>query len=101
MYNSNTYYAMINWQTVKLTEPPVTKGIPDLTIEEFVKTGNKPVGLIPAFPCHSQAVERQIKLVTEASASVCGADDRDGFIRSRLHSRLNIPRFNSKKDFQL
>ncbi|KAK4875539.1 hypothetical protein RN001_011961 [Aquatica leii] len=29
------------------------------------------------FPCHTQAVERCIKLVTEASSLVCGAEARD------------------------
>ena len=32
----------------------------------------------------TQAVERCIKVVTEASQSVCGKNRRDGFIRSRL-----------------
>ncbi|KAF2903508.1 hypothetical protein ILUMI_02675 [Ignelater luminosus] len=35
-------------------------------------------------PCHTQAVERCIKLVTEASQAVCGDDVRDGFIGVRL-----------------
>ncbi|KAF2893076.1 hypothetical protein ILUMI_13097 [Ignelater luminosus] len=30
------------------------------------------------FPCHSQAVKRYVKLVTEASVAVCGNDARDG-----------------------
>ena len=41
---------------------------------------------IENFPCHTQAVERCIKLVTEASQSVCGENRRDGFIRSRKES---------------
>ena len=30
-------------------------------------------------PCHSQAIEQSIKMVTEAAKSVYGADSRDGF----------------------
>ena len=56
---------------------------------------------IENFPCHTQAVERCIKLVTEASQSVCGENRRDGFIRSRKESRKRIPYFNTKKDFLL
>ena len=35
---------------------------------------------ISKFPCHTQAVERCVKLVTEASAAVC-EKDRDGWIK--------------------
>jgi len=92
---------MINWQKTEVTEPPVTKTIPDAKIHKFIKTGDKPEGLIPLFPCHTQAVERLIKLVTDASTSVSGRERRDGFIRSRLHSQAKIPRFETKKDFRV
>ncbi|KAK4871690.1 hypothetical protein RN001_015814 [Aquatica leii] len=51
------------------------------------------------FPCHTQAVERCIKLVTEASSLVCGAEARDGFIRARISSRTAMPKFNTKSEF--
>ena len=50
------------------------------------------------FPCHTQAVERCVKLVTEASTKVYGKDRRDGFIRATIHSRRLMPRLESKKD---
>ena len=31
---------------------------------------------VPALPCHTQSVERHIKLVTEASSSVCDSTYR-------------------------
>ena len=34
-------------------------------------------------PCHSQAVELSIKMVTESAKSVYGADSRDGFVKAR------------------
>lgn len=51
------------------------------------------------FPCHSQAVERCVKLVTEASAAVCGYEARDGFIKSRISSRTELPKFETKKQY--
>jgi len=39
---------------------------------------------INIFPCHTQAVERAVKLVTDASTAVCGESARDGFIRARI-----------------
>ena len=35
--------------------------------------------------------QRAVKLVTEASASVCGQDGRDGFIRARIQHREEMP----------
>jgi len=35
---------------------------------------------INVFPCHTQSVERSVKLVTDASIAVCGESARDGFI---------------------
>lgn len=51
------------------------------------------------FPCHSQAIERCVKLVTEASSKVCGPEARDGFIRSQIVSRQALPKFNTKVEF--
>ena len=51
------------------------------------------------FPCHTQAaVERCIKLVTEASCKVYGKDSRDGFVQATIESRKKMPRLESKKD---
>ena len=36
------------------------------------------------FECHSQNIERHVKTVTKAAAAVCGYDQRDGNIRSKI-----------------
>ena len=76
---------MINRQVIEQTESPVTRTIPERQIKEFIENADKPVELIPLFPCHKQAVKRLVRTVTEASASVSGIKG-DGFIRSRLCS---------------
>ena len=50
---------------------------------------------------HTQAVERVIKLVTEAAAAVSGQERRDGYIRATLKSRSIMPVFETKKNFVL
>ena len=40
--------------------------------------------LIPDFPCHTRAVERLSKLVTEASTPVVGNEVRAGYIETEL-----------------
>lgn len=51
--------------------------------------------------CHTQAVERSVKLVTEVSGAVCGQTIINGFIRTTIESRKIMPHFHSKKDFRL
>ena len=51
------------------------------------------------FPCHNQAVERAIKVVSEASSQVY-SEERDGFIRQRIRARKLVPKINTKADFE-
>ena len=46
-------------------------------IEMFVVTGEVPVIDFPRYSCPTQAVERCVKLVTEASSAVLGIKARD------------------------
>lgn len=96
-FEASDYIDIIDWQKCALTEPPITAGISDETLKDMVTKGDVPE--VKKFPCHTQAVERCIKLVTEASSAVCGADGRDGFIRSRLASRQIMPSFNTKNQY--
>ena len=47
--------------------------------------------------CQKQSTERCVKLVTEAADSVVGQERRDGFIRSRVHHREQMPVFRTKE----
>jgi hypothetical protein len=96
-FEADEYISLINWQHSIVTEPPLTKTFSDDQIDDFIKEQHRLD--IPKFPCHTQAVERCIKLVTEASLAVCGEHKRDGYIRSIIESRRQIPSFNTKKDF--
>ena len=95
------YTELINWQSCNITEPPLTVHISDVDITAFVKSKESPLINFPRFPCHTQAVERCIKLVTEASAAVCGNTSRDGFIRTRLEARSIMPVFNTKSEYRV
>ena len=55
---------------------------------------------IPELPCHTQNVERHIKLVTEASSLVCDHASREGLIRNKLASRATMPCFNTKSQYK-
>lgn len=89
-FDVESYTEMINWHKTGETEPPVLKGVDldELNIDML------------QYPCHTQAVERCVKLVTEASSKVCGEENREGYIASQIQSRKEIPKFESKKDFK-
>ena len=50
-------------------------------------------------PCHNQAVEKHIKLVSEASAAVAGFKNRNGLDRQKIGSRKLMKTFNTKNQF--
>ena len=94
-FEASSYPEMIDWEVSKLSEPPLTLSLSNDEILAFKST---PMA-VPNLPCHTQAVERAIRLVTEASSSVVGEEARDGFIRQRIESRKELKGHASKKDF--
>ena len=82
-----------------MTEPLPTLSISDDALKLFVANESEPVIDFSRFPCHTEAVERCVKLVTESSSNLCGAEARDGFIRTRVAARAIMPCFNTKADY--
>ena len=82
-----------------ISEPPVTCGISDDDLLKFINRKETPSIAFPHLPCHTQAVECCIKMVTEASAAVCGAEHCDGYIKVQMKSRSITPVFNTKSDY--
>ena len=98
-FEANEYYNLINWQNEQVLEPPLLKNIPTEDIQKKIRDKTMPGLTNSSIPCHSQAVERMIKLVTEASSKVCGKNEREGFITVTLESRKNMPKFETKNQF--
>lgn len=100
-FDAENYFEIIDWSSCKLFSPPILRNIDDDTILSLIHCETAPNWNIRSFPCHTQAVERCVKLVTEASGKVCGAENRDGYIRSTLLSRSIMPEFCNKAKFKL
>ena len=96
--DADDYHSLLNWQEFPVTEPPMLMSKSDDDIEKAIES--RQTWILDEFPCHSQAVERHIRIVSEAAASVCGELRRDGYIRAKLLSRTDIPQFGSKKDWK-
>uniref|UniRef100_A0A2S2QAQ6 Uncharacterized protein n=1 Tax=Sipha flava TaxID=143950 RepID=A0A2S2QAQ6_9HEMI len=61
-FKATNYTEIIFWDQVKIYEPPLTKNL-DL---------RNPIKIIN-IPSHCQAVERNVRLVTESAVAVCGS----------------------------
>lgn len=77
--------------------PPLLLGTSSNAIEKHIVRGP----LEWPYPCHSQGVERAVKLVSESANAVYGAQQRDAWIRVTLNSRKKMSSFKSKKDFNV
>ena len=100
-FTAKDYIDLIHWQNTAISEPPILTNTSVTDLEMFVASGDVPVVDFAKYPCHTQSVERCVKLVTSASAAVSGVKARDGFIRVRLESRQLMPNFNNKAEYRL
>ena len=87
------YFKLINWTYLPITEPSLLKTMSDTELQQFIVMDVTPTIVFPEFFCHSQAVGRLMKVVTEASKAVCGPKTRDRFILARTASGQLMPRF--------
>ncbi|KAJ8879417.1 hypothetical protein PR048_020025 [Dryococelus australis] len=55
---------------------------------------------ISNFPCHIQAVERCVQLLTEYPGKIYGQESKDAYITTTLLSRSAMPKFGQKSDFK-
>ena len=78
---------MIDWTNVVIREPPVIKTMTDADLWQFLAMQVIPTIFFQNFSFHTQAVERVVKLVTEASKVVCGQKSQNGLIRARITFR--------------
>ncbi|GBL62395.1 hypothetical protein AVEN_101522-1 [Araneus ventricosus] len=93
---------MIHWNTTSLTSPSLLQRFTNQEIWSWVQSGGTAAEWhFDKFPCHTQAVERGVKLVTEASQKVVDSNSRDGFIRTTLLSISTMPGFSSKSYFKV
>ena len=75
-FDASNCTELIDWQGSKVTEPPLTENMTDEDIENHIFQTTKIT--FENFPCHTQAVERLIKEVTDSSLKVCGSEARNG-----------------------
>ena len=99
--NASNYIDMIDWRLLPKFDPPLFINGQTTDIKTCIQNKTFPPLDFVKYPCHTQAVERSIRLVSEASSAVSGEDARDGFIRARIQSRGIMKSFNTKREYNL
>lgn len=105
-FSCESYTQLIDYDNAQYFNPPILKDY-EFTEDQIVDLASKRIlehdfgEYLKDMPCHTQAVERSVKLVTEASQRVCGHEARNGFIFNTLYSRRLMPKFESKQDFTI
>lgn len=102
-FNADEIIDLVNWENP--TEPPLTRMIPtDVISEALVDFNMVDTIILPAMkeiPCHTQATERAIKIVTESCLAVCGPVRREGWIKNKQESCRIMPKFHTKKQYKI
>lgn len=96
-FTAAEYTELIDWQSTTITEPPLAAALTNQELQEIIQGTFVPN--FGKFPCHTQAVERCVKVVTEASLKVCDESSRDGYIRLKLKGRKLLPAFDYKSQY--
>lgn len=84
---------LISWSE-GVSEPPLTCSLSTSEVKNFINT---PMEVLN-WPCHTQGIERVVKMVTEASAKYYSQEKRDGGIRAQETSRRLMSKNESKQD---
>lgn len=105
-FDCTEYVEMISWTDETVTLPPLLSldeiNMANIDLLAATKISDSNLQLnFRKMPCHSQAVERCVRLVTEASKAVCGIERRNGWIVNTLRSRNDMPTFEIKSDFRI
>ena len=94
-WNATSYFTVINLRSEATTEPPLTRNLTDEELQAISLAALQ----VPKYPCHTQAVERAIKVVSDACSQVY-YQEMDDLIGQRIRPRKLMRKVNTKKDFQ-
>lgn len=96
-WSAFSWVDLIDWSKTTVHLPHIIESLTDEQVCSILWGGLS----FPAFPLHTQTVERAVKLVTEAASKVEGEERRHGFILSVIESRRTRKAFTSKGKYTL
>ena len=91
---SKSYHELANLDESDVEKPPLVCHFSLSDMEDL-----KSMSMQISHPCHNQALERHIQLVSQVSALATAFENREGIIRQRIKSRHLMKRFDTKRQF--
>ena len=85
-----------NFTQIDFSSPPLLQQFSDEDIIDALKKRLQ----IPKVPCHTQSVERAIRLLKEAVIQYQTYESRHGHMLATLQSRNNFGTFDSKHQYR-
>ena len=82
--DASSYIGLIDKTDAIVSEPFFTASVTSNDIRKMIKTNTFSGIKILDLPCHTQSVERHVKLVSEAAFLLCDNASREGMIRNKL-----------------
>ena len=82
-WEAQSWYEILDWDSVEVFLPFILERLSDEDLEDVKLTPQS----FPDYSCHSQSVQRVVKLVSSASQIVCGEKKRQEHILSLLGGR--------------
>ena len=95
-FDASSLQTLIDWDTVKLSEPLLTA---TMSTDEVISCLDSPLHVPSTWQCHSQAMERVVRKVSETCLMVVGEKKREGWIRCADESRRWLKKPASKADY--
>jgi hypothetical protein len=95
-FEAEDWSKLVDISTIECHVPPCVAGLSNEIIESFVSDDN----LWPAYPLHSQSVERAVKLTSDASKKSYIWEKRHQYIVAATKSKAERPKFRSKSDYK-
>ena len=96
-WNASKWTDIVDLKKVKIWEPRILSKLSEKQLEDAMETPH----CFPKYPCHSQTVERMVKLVTEVSGEVYGEKKQQEKAIAVLASRKSRKAYDTKKDYKV
>ncbi|GBL90844.1 hypothetical protein AVEN_27962-1 [Araneus ventricosus] len=84
-FQASDYIEIINWNFCVVYPLPMLQDLSEDDIKSLINYDTTPIKEIQKSTCHNQAMERCVKLMTEASNKICGQEARDGYMRATTY----------------
>lgn len=99
-FDASHYTEIVDLNNEDGIKPPITKNLSTDQLNQCTETPRNIVfDMLYGIPCHTQSVERAIRLVSERSQKVFSEENRNRSIYNKIECTKILPKTNTKQDY--